>query len=296
MDNKKAKRKDRAISFLIALGFAVTAGILLWPSFMESWNNITQTSMIGTYEDSLAGTDVEQVRAQAEAYNRMIAERQKLQPFSYQGAVNDDAVYNQSLRASEDSATMGFIEIGKIGVYLPITHSTNAQDLEYQAGHMYGTSLPVGGAGTHAVIAGHTGLKAADLFTNLTDMEEGDEFRIHVLGDVLVYTVDRITVCYPEEEELYLQVEDGRDLVTLYTCTPYGVNDRRLLVRGTRTGTEQEEADYGEQMTATKNRDAIIRTVLFGSVPFLVIIGWVAMTALKAWKERRMGVANTEDI
>ena len=263
--------KDRIITFLITIGFVVTSCVLLWPSFMESLNNITQTTVIGTYEEALKSEDITKMRKAAEAYNREIAEEQKRQFFTYRGGTATDAAYDSVLTTESGISTMAFVDIEKIGVYLPISHGTKTNELEFQIGHLYGTSLPVGGPSTHCVIAGHTGLKTADLFTDLTKMEIGDRFKIHVLGEALVYEVDNINIVLPEDEDPYLQIVDGQDYVTLYTCTPYGVNDHRLLVRGVRVATEDEsDIDNKEKESVAKNKKAIIKTILIGSVPFII--------------------------
>ena len=244
---------------LLAIGFAIAVAILLSPTFLESVNNIRQTTEIGTYEDSLSGLDTEQMLKEAAAYNRSIERQQKTSAFSYRGEEATDRTYEHVLSADRE------------------------KDLTSSVGHMYGTSVPVGGEDTHAVLAAHTGLKSADLFTNLTRMRTGDTFRVHVLGRVLIYTVDQIEIVYPDEEDPYLQVVDGKDYVTLYTCTPYGVNDHRLLVRGVRTGTETEPAADAARATTSLNRLAVVRTALLGAVPFLIILAGV----LKARHDRR---------
>lgn len=270
---------------LLAIGFAIAVAILLSPTFLESVNNIRQTTEIGTYEDSLSGLDTEQMLKEAAAYNRSIERQQKTSAFSYRGEEATDRTYEHVLSADREKGggAMAFLEIRKIHLYLPVMHGTREKDLTSSVGHMYGTSVPVGGEDTHAVLAAHTGLKSADLFTNLTRMRTGDTFRVHVLGRVLIYTVDQIEIVYPDEEDPYLQVVDGKDYVTLYTCTPYGVNDHRLLVRGVRTGTETEPAADAARATTSLNRLAVVRTALLGAVPFLIILAGV----LKARHDRR---------
>ena len=278
---------------LLAIGLAIAVAILLSPTFLESVNNIRQTTEIGTYEDSLSGLDTEQMLKEAEAYNRSIERQQKTSAFSYRGEEATDRTYEHVLSADREKGggTMAFLEIRKIHLYLPVVHGTREKDLTSSVGHMYGTSVPVGGKGTHAVLAAHTGLKSADLFTNLTRMRSGDTFRIHVLGRVLIYTVDQIEIVYPDEEDPYLQVADGKDYITLYTCTPYGVNDHRLLVRGVRTGTETEPAADAARATTSLNRLAVVRTALLGAVPFLIIFAGV----LKACHDRRKAARNAAE-
>lgn len=165
---------------------------------------------------------------------------------------------------------MGMVEIPKIDVNLPICHTTSGEVLEKAAGHLEGSSLPVGGDSTHAVISAHRGLPSAALFTDLDQLEEGDHFLIHVLDDILCYEVDRISVVEPEDTD-DLAVEDGEDLVTLLTCTPYGVNSQRLLVRGHRVPYVPEEVD-GEKA------GTLLGSSLHTSYLFWVVAG-LAVTA-----------------
>lgn len=266
--------KDKLVSFLLLIGFTVTICILLYPSFMESVNNIAQTTEIRSYQLEAEKNEVaERLLKNAQAYNERLAEKQKEVPYTYRGANATDEDYESQLDVGGGVSTIAYLDIPSIKSYLPIVHGTKDSDLEYKVGHIYGTSLPIGGPGTHSVLAAHTGLKKADLFDHLTDMKEGDEFLIHVLGMVNVYQVDAIHVVFPAEEDPYLQIEDGKDYVTLYTCTPYGVNDRRLLVRGKRTGqyTEEENTETG-MSASTKNRVAIAKAAGFASIPTLFLI------------------------
>lgn len=275
---------------LLALGFAIAVSILLSPTFLESFNNIRQTTEIGSYQDALEDSDTDEMLKEAEAYNRTIAEEQKTQAFSYRGEEAADEAYVHLLSADDGEkigGTMAFLDIKKIDLYLPVVHGTREEDLMSAVGHMYGTSLPVGGESTHAVLAAHTGLKSADLFTNLTKMKKGDTFKIHVLGRVLIYTVDQIEVVLPNEEDPYLQIVDGKDYVTLYTCTPYGVNDHRLLVRGVRTGTEEEEISDASSKTTSLNRIAIVKTIGIGAIPVLIILAGI----LKGRHDRKKELA-----
>ena len=136
---------------------------------------------------------------------------------------------------------MAYVDIPKIDVYLPVQHGTDAKTLEHAVGHVVGTSLPVGGANTHAVLSAHSGMASSKLFSDIDQLAEGDPFYIHVLGEVLAYQVDAINTVLPTDTSL-LQIEDGRDYVTLVTCTPFGVNTHRLLVRGHRVPYEPEQA------------------------------------------------------
>ena len=169
---------------------------------------------------------------------------------------------------------MGTVEIPKINIELPIYHTTDETVLERAAGHLEGSSLPVGGESTHAVISAHRGLPSASLFTDLDQLEEGDHFLLHVLDDTLAYEVDKISVVEPEETQ-DLAVEEGEDLVTLLTCTPYGVNSHRLLVRGTRVpynGEEDESADLGDSMLQAVQNYYMLYLILGLAITLLVIL------------------------
>ena len=229
------------------------------------------------YEESLSALsnqESEAMRQAAVEYNERIYAAQQHTDFMYQGEEYEDEEYDSILTPLENSLVMCYIEIPRIRVYLPVTHGTRTEDLEYQVGHMRGTSVPIGGENTHAVIAAHTGLQNADLFTDVVKLEIGDVFYIHVLGEGHVYTVDQIMVVLPGEEVPYIQIEEGQDYVTLFTCTPYGINDHRLLVRGTRTypdlsrdGQAGDSSDVG-----TKNMEAWLTAIGYGLIPFVILV------------------------
>lgn len=249
--------------------FCLTAAtvFLVEPVFLDSLSSIHQTKLIQGYEAKVeaAGEDIGQMKEQARSYNEDLYAQRRSVPFTYQGEDVTDERYESTLDFG--GGTMAYITYPSLGIFLPVVHGTLSSDLEYAAGHIYGTSLPVGGESTHAVIAGHTGLPEAKLFTPLIDAAEGDLFIISLMGEELTYQVDHIEVVWPEDEDAFLQIEEGRDLVTLYTCTPYGVNDHRLLVRGTRVETE-EEGTVTETMTVeSRSAEAIVRTVASAAVP-----------------------------
>lgn len=183
-------------------------------------------------------------------------------PDNYQDVLNVDG-----------DGVMGYIEIPKIDVSLPIYHGTSEEALEKGAGHLDVTALPIGGEGNHSVISAHRGLPSAELFTRLDEMEKGDEFYIHVLDKTLAYEVDQIEVILPEELAL-LQPEDGKDLVTLLTCTPYAVNTHRLLVRGTRIPYVEEEAQEGDWTETIKTAWArdYVKAIAVGAGILLLFI------------------------
>jgi len=295
---KEAKKRrsersigDRIFCFIIWGFIVVAATLVLYTPFFDALAGIDQTSRIGSYEDDISSKSRDELdaeKARAVEYNADIAARQKKRPLVYQGSEVSDDAYESLLSEGKDKI-MGYVDIPKIHVSLPIAHGTRNDILEYEVGHMYGSSLPIGGESTHAVITGHTGLKTAMLFTDLTEVDEGDYFYINIVGEKHVYQVDMINVVLPEDDYRFLQVEDGQDYVTLYTCTPYGINDHRLLVRGRRV---YPDLDVPVQETdgpiTVKSRDikAIAKVVGIGLVPILLLIIGLWRT-LRSGKKRK---------
>jgi sortase A len=213
--------------------------LLLYPLVANIWNNYRQTKLISTYEDTVntavenGEIDYEEELARANAYNEELLP--SILPDSFataEAAEEEDESYMACLNLAGDGI-MGYVQVPKIGIKIPIFHTTGDEVLQIGAGHLEGSSLPVGGESTHAVISAHRGLPSASLFTDLDKMEIGDYFFLNVLDETLAYEVDQILVVEPDETDA-LAVTDGEDLVTLLTCTPYAVNTQRLLVRGHR--------------------------------------------------------------
>ena len=229
-------RKHRAVIFL-TLGFFVGICILLYPAFSEFWNSKTQSRAITNYESVLENLKLEDHTAIFEAasgYNKALYETEF--PLRDYTKVSG---YNDTLRVT-DNDMIGYLKIDRIGVELPIYHGTSEEVLSRGVGHLEGSSLPVGGENTHCVMSAHRGLPGAKLFTDLDRMEKGDTFQIVVLDQVLTYQVDLIKVIEPTDVS-DLQIIEGGDYCTLFTCTPYGINTHRLLVRGVRIETVQEK-------------------------------------------------------
>ena len=214
------------ISFVL---FAVAGVLLAYPLVSTIINSKYHSDIETAYTAAIADTDAAELTVQREAaqqYNAMLSGA----AITEGGASAPPLAYAQQLTVG---GVMAYVDIPKIGVYLPVQHGTGAETLEKSVGHVVGTSLPVGGASTHAVLSAHSGLTSAKLFSDIDQLAEGDTFYIHVLGDTLAYQVDNIATVLPTDTSL-LQIEDGKDLVTLVTCTPFGVNTHRLLVRGHR--------------------------------------------------------------
>lgn len=216
---------------LLAVACGVIAlGLLLYPLLGELLNDRYHSDVETVYTNAIEDADdaklAEQRRA-AEAYNALLRGEAAV---SMGGASAPPLVYAEQLSVGGAMCT---IDIPKIGVYLPVRHGTGAETLERAVGHVVGTSLPVGGAGTHAVLSAHSGMASAKLFSDIDQLVKGDVFYIHVLGEVLAYEVDQIATVLPSDTSL-LQIEEDKDYVTLITCMPFGVNTHRLLVRGHR--------------------------------------------------------------
>ena len=208
----------------------MAAGLLLYPLIGELVSEKYHSDVETTYTAAIADIDDAELivqRQAAEQYNAML---------SGTAAITEGGAFAPPLAYAEQltvGGVMCYIDIPKIGVYLPVQHGTDAGTLEKSVGHVVGTSLPVGGSGTHAVLSAHSGMASAKLFSDIDQLAEGDTFYIHVLGEVLAYKVDAIHTVLPTDTSR-LQIEDGKDLVTLVTCTPFGINTHRLLVRGHR--------------------------------------------------------------
>ena len=231
-EKKASSRRAPKISTIVAtVMFIVGLGIIAYPTFSDWFNSLQRARDISEYVAAVQETDtatLDAMMADARAYNERIATRSGV----YSLSESERAQYEQLLRVS-NSGVIGYVQINSINVNLPIYHGLSEETLQKAIGHMEGTSLPIGGPSTHAVISGHRGLPSARLFTDLDKLEEGDTFSITVLNQTLFYEVDQIRIVLPDDLSL-LTIEPGQDYVTLVTCTPYGVNTHRLLVRGHR--------------------------------------------------------------
>lgn len=230
----KKKKRKKYIGF--ALLFLLGLSILLYPTFSDAWNQYRNAKLINTYEtavNDLPDKDYDRLWKEAKRYNREHTVNTFVDAFDEKGDYILSDAYKKILDP-DGEGLMGSIEIPKIQARIAIYHGISDDVLEKGAGHVEGTSLPVGGKSTHAVLAAHRGLPSAKLFTDLDQVEIGDIFFLHILGKTLAYKVDQIKTVLPSETE-DLDIIKGEDHVTLLTCTPYGVNTHRLLVRGTRT-------------------------------------------------------------
>lgn len=238
--------KKTTRNIIIVILFLAGLSLLLYPFIANAWNTYRQKQLISNYEsvvsekEEAGEIDYEAEMERAKAYNDALVPSILPDSFAVAAAADEpDEEYMSALNIAGDEV-MGVVEIPKIDISLPIFHTTSKEVLEKGAGHLEGSSLPIGGESTHAVITAHRGLPSAALFTDLDRLKEGDHFLLHVLDETLCYEVDQILTVEPDDTDA-LAVEEGEDLVTLVTCTPYGVNTHRLMVRGHRVPYVPEE-------------------------------------------------------
>lgn len=258
----------------VAIGCVLLLGVcvLLYPAVSAMLARMKQSEVISAYRNtvnSLTNTEIEKKKADAQKYNESLCGTVLSDPFS--GGKKSGAGYGKLLDVGE---VTGYLDIPKISVYLPIYHGTSEEILQKGVGQLENTSLPIGGKSTHAVLSGHRGLPSATLFTNLDQLAKGDRFYLHVLNEVLAYEVDQIKVVEPEDTS-DLTIQKGKDYVTLVTCTPYGINTQRLLVRGERIAYEAAEKQ-ASPAPETPNEVAVVPAVylLAAVLPFVLLAGW----------------------
>lgn len=232
--------KKRLTTILAVLVFITGLSLLLYPTVSNYFNSLHQSKVVSHYSDALEKMDEAQKQAAIDAavqYNTLLVSNDA----RFTPSEEETRLYN-SLLNPDDTGVMGYITIPKIRCKLAIYHSVDDSVLQVGAGHLEGSSLPVGGKGTHCVLSGHRGLPSAKLFTELDRLKKGDTFSLHVYGKICTYRVDQIETVNPEDYQL-LQIEEDKDLCTLVTCTPYGINTQRLLVRGHRIANSSGDTD-----------------------------------------------------
>ena len=272
-------KKNRSNIILILI-FLVGLSVMLYPTVSDYVNQKNQSRAVASYSEeveNLSDVDYQAYFDAADDYNRRLAETPDAfyRPEEVRG-------YTDTLDVS-GTGIMGYITISKIGVELPVYHGTSDGVLQVAAGHLEGSSLPVGGAGTHAVISAHRGLPSAKLFTTLDELEVGDTFTLTVLDRVLTYEVDQISIVLPTETDL-LQPVEGKDYVTLMTCTPYGINTHRLLVRGKRIENAENQKHIRVTADALRIEPIIVAPAL--AVPMLLVM-LVVMLAVPHLRKRK---------
>ena len=263
----KSKKSSVKTSVLFILILLVGLSLLLYPSVSNYWNSLHASRAISTYQEAVSKIDqgkLDAMLAEAKAYNK------KLFDEGYTLVLPEPRKESYfKLLDVTGTGIMGYIEIKKLGVYLPIYHGTDESVLQTAVGHIEGSFLPVGGVNTHTVLSGHRGLPSAKLFTDLDKMLVGDTFSLRILNEVLTYEVDQILTVLPQELEP-LNVVAGEDLCTLITCTPYGINTHRLMVRGHRIDTPEDAKTIRVPGDALRVNTAVVSVFL--AVPVLLAL------------------------
>ncbi len=273
------KKKNKWSTFILLLIFFIGLSVLLYPSIANYWNTFTQSEAITDYEASLKNMskeDYEEMFESAANYNKELSEL-SMPLTDYSELSGYSELFNLS-----GTGMMGYIKIQKIGVELPLYHGTGDSVLAVACGHLEGTSIPVGGSSTHSVISAHRGLPNARLFTDLDKLEIGDIFEITILDRVFTYEVDRIRIVPPSDISL-LTIEEGKDMCTLLTCTPYGINTDRLLVRGHRIETTNRKPIYIQ--SEAMQIDTLIVTPIVALPMLLVLMLIIAFKPVKKESE-----------
>lgn len=261
--------KNKMTTFLLFLVFMVGLSLLLYPTVSDYWNSFTQSRAIASYAEEVAAMDSEQYDSlwnNAVEYNLTLVDRNNAYLLSDEQAEAYDELLNLS-----GNGIMGYVEIPSIGCSLPIYHGTAESVLQIAVGHIEWTSLPVGGESTHTVISGHRGLPSAKLFTDLDDLVEGDIFMLRVLDEILTYEVDKISIVDPDDTQNLL-ISPGMDYCTLVTCTPYGINTHRLLVRGHRIENLEESKSIRITADAIQIDPMIVAPIALVPILFIFML------------------------
>jgi sortase A len=276
----KKKWMSRLMTLLIVVVFVAGLSFLLYPTVSNLWNQAHQSRAIATYTEQVEKLDDssnKEMLKVARKYNKELLKKADHWKLS-----KKDKKKYESLLDVSGTGIMGYIEIPKIDCSLPVYHGTDEGALQIAIGHLEGSSLPVGGKSSHCVLSGHRGLPSARLFTDLDQMEEGDTFILNILGHKLAYEVDQIKVVLPEEMS-DLEIQEGKDLCTLVTCTPYGINTHRLLVRGHRV--KYVETKVQEQKEVSKSKTDT-RLVIAGAVAGAVVLFIIIFAVRRRRKHR----------
>ena len=277
-------KKKLPFIILAALTFLAALGLTLYPLISTAYNEQHRSEIHTHYEEQIMDTDRSQLLQEKQ---KAIDYNQSLTNYDPQALKEAENEYKECLNLMGDGI-MGYVNVPKIDVLLPIYHGTNADTLEIGVGHLLGSSLPVGGENTHTVLTAHSGMATDKMFSDLPQMEEGDVFYLEVLGETLAYRVDQIKTVTPYDTT-YLSVTKGQDHCTLVTCTPFGVNTHRLLVRGSRIAYEEavniQEKTETTAETASTWEQHYVRGILLGigGSIFVLLLGY---TIWKAWRKR----------
>lgn len=283
------KKKGNFTTFILVLILLTGLSLLLYPSVSNYWNSLHQTKAIAKYAEDVVNLDndtYDQLWQDAASYNQSLLTRSN----PYLLSDEQKAEYDRLLDVS-GLGVMGYIEIPSIDCSLPIYHGTDEAILQIAVGHIEGTSLPVGGSGTHCVLSGHRGLPSARLFTDLDKMVIGDTFLMRVLDETLTYEVDQIRIVLPYEMD-DLEIEEGKDYCTLVTCTPYGINSHRLLVRGHRIENQEEAQAIRITADAMQIEPLLVAPVV--AIPILLLL-MILLLLPKQPRKKHGGDADEED-
>lgn len=278
------KKKGKLTTLFLFLILLTGLSLLLYPSLSDYWNSFHQTQAIASYAQEVAHLDnnqYEQLWQAARAYNASLKERGSTYVLTEEQKAQYDSLLNLS-----GSGVMGYIEIPSIGCSLPVYHGTDEAVLQIAVGHLEWTSLPTGGESTHCVVSGHRGLPSAKLFTNLDKLREGDLFMLRVLDEVLTYEVDQILIVEPSDVSA-LKIVEGEDYCTLVTCTPYGVNTHRLLVRGHRTENLKEAKTVRITADAIQIEPLLVAPIV--AIPMLLLLLILLMLPRQTKQHKRGG-------
>ena len=261
------KKTGSPITLLLILILLAGMSLLLYPTVSDYWNSFHQSRAIASYAEQVANIDdaqYEELWDAARDYNQSLLHR----PNDFLLSDEQQEIY-KSLLDFGVNGIMGYIEIPMIDVMLPIYHGTKESVLQIAVGHLDWTSLPVGGAGSHCVLSGHRGLPSARLFTDLDKLKVGDVFMLHVLNEILTYEIDQILIVEPQDTDPLL-IEPGKDLCTMITCTPYGINSHRMLVRGHRIESQEEPKDIRITADAVRIEPLMVAPIV--AVPILLVL------------------------
>ncbi len=265
-------KKGKLSTFILILIFLIGLSLLLYPTVSDYWNSLHQSRAIATYAENVAGLDetrYDQLWRAAKEYNETLRTNEN----RYLMTDEEREVYERQLDVS-GNGIIGYIEIPKLDCYLPIYHGTDEAVLQIAIGHIEGTSLPTGGLGTHCALSGHRGLPSARLFTDLDKLVEGDTFVMRILNETLTYEVDQILIVEPYEMDA-LQIDEEMDYCTLVTCTPYGINSHRMLVRGHRVENAEEAVTVKVTADAMQIEPMIVAPLVAAPMVLILLLCWL---------------------
>ena len=283
------KKKSSFVTVILIAAFFIGALLLLYPTISDFWNSFHQSRAIASYAEQVADLDenaYDRLWEDARIYNKTLGDRMN----RFVMAEEQKKAYAALLNIA-DNGVMGYIEIPKVRCNLPIYHGTDEAVLQVAIGHVPGSSLPVGGESTHCVLSGHRGLPSAKLFTNLDKLQAGDIFMLRVLDEVLTYEVDQILIVEPQETGA-LRIEEGKDYCTLVTCTPYGINTHRLLVRGHRIDNIEEATTVRVTADAIQIEPLLVAPVV--AIPILLLL-MILLLLPRQPRKKHGGDADEED-